>query len=87
MELATQPRTVLGKKVKALRRQGIVPVHVFGPGTPSESLQASTVEVQQILRTTGSTSMFKLVTGTGRASSYDVMVRDVQRDLVTGALL
>jgi large subunit ribosomal protein L25 len=87
MELATQPRTVLGKKVKALRRQGIVPVHVFGPGSPSESLQASTVEVQQVLRTTGSTSMFKLVTGTGRAGSYDVMIRDVQRDPVTGALL
>lgn len=30
--LAAQPRTVLGKQVKALRRQGFVPANIFGHG-------------------------------------------------------
>ncbi len=30
--LATQPRSVSGKKLNALRRQGIIPGHIFGQG-------------------------------------------------------
>lgn len=88
MDLSAQPRTVLGKKVKALRRQGITPVHVYGPGVPSESLQADTVELQHVLAAAGSSTLFKLNAGDGRGkASYDVMLREVQRDRVTGQVL
>lgn len=88
MDLTAQPRTVLGKKVKALRRQGITPVHVFGPGVPSEALQTDTVELQRVLAAASSSSMIKVTAGDGRGkSSYDVIVREVQRDSVTGQLL
>lgn len=87
MDLTAQPRTVLGKKVKALRRQGITPVHVFGPGVPSEALQTSTVDLQRVLLTAGSTSMIKLTAEGSGTASYDVMVREVQRDPVTRQIL
>ena len=32
VKLEVQPRTILGKKVSQLRRAGIVPVHLYGPG-------------------------------------------------------
>ena len=85
MDLTAQPRSVLGKKVKALRRQGITPVHVFGSGVPSEAFQADTVELQRALAGTGSSSMISLTTGA--AGGYNVLVREVQRDPVTSQIL
>ena len=32
INLELEPRVVLGKKVKQLRRAGTVPVHLYGPG-------------------------------------------------------
>jgi len=85
MDLTAQPRSVLGKKVKALRRQGITPVHVFGPGVPSEAFQADSVALQHALAGTGSSSMISLTTGAG--GGYNVLVREVQRDPVTSQIL
>ena len=45
LELA--PRELLGKKVKQLRRQGYTPVHLYGKGAESRSLQG---ETKQLLR-------------------------------------
>jgi len=91
MDLAAQPRNILGKKVKALRRQGITPIHMFGPGIASEALQADTVELQQTLAAAGPTTILKLNLNNGAARggrlSHDVMVRGVQRDPVTGQIL
>ena len=38
--LKTSPRTMVGKRVRSLRRQGITPVHVYGPGGAPLTLQA-----------------------------------------------
>ena len=37
--LGLSQRTVTGKKVKQLRKQGILPVHMYGSGIESQSLQ------------------------------------------------
>ena len=91
MELTAQPRTVLGKKVKQLRRQGITPLHVFGPGFESQAFQTSTPELIHVLATTPRTQLLKLTTGEdrprARKTSFDVLIKDVQRDPVTGELL
>ena len=36
--IVAAPRTVLGKKVKQLRRQGRLPANVYGKGIPSTAL-------------------------------------------------
>ena len=41
------PRTVIGKKVNVLRRQGLVPVHVYGVKIEPASLQ---IEGQALIR-------------------------------------
>ena len=46
--LATD-RSVLGKKTRFLRRQGITPVHLFGHGLKSQALQCDTAKLRQIL--------------------------------------
>ena len=47
--LALEPREILGKKVKQLRRQGLTPVHVYGCGQESQSLQGETGELLRSL--------------------------------------
>ena len=46
--LRLSPRATIGKKVRELRRNGIVPVHVYGKSTGSMALQ---VDAQLLQRT------------------------------------
>ena len=49
--LAVEPRTILGKKVKQLRRQGKTPANIYGPGIESRPVQVDTHDVTLLLRT------------------------------------
>jgi large subunit ribosomal protein L25 len=52
-ELTVTPRQVLGKKVKALRREGVTPANIYGRGVDSTAVQVSTDELQHVLKTAG----------------------------------
>ena len=54
LTLTLSPRSVTGKKVKRLRRDGIVPVHLFGQGTDPQALQVDVGVLRRILRRAGS---------------------------------
>jgi len=47
LSLELEPRQTLGKKVKQLRREGMIPVHLYGPGMEPCHLQC---EVTRLLR-------------------------------------
>jgi large subunit ribosomal protein L25 len=51
--LKVAERTVFGKKVKALRREGIVPVVVYGPGMEPKAVQANFNELEKVLKAAG----------------------------------
>ena len=42
LELKATKRHIEGKKVQALRRQGVTPAHLFGPGVESLAIQCDT---------------------------------------------
>jgi large subunit ribosomal protein L25 len=48
--LAAEPRTVTGKKVNSLRRQGILPAVIFGNGRDSEAIQISALDWEVLRR-------------------------------------
>jgi len=52
-ELNVNPREVLGKKVKALRREGVTPANIFGRGVQSTAIQVSTDELRHVLKSVG----------------------------------
>jgi large subunit ribosomal protein L25 len=58
--LDAQPRTIIGKKVKQLRRQGMVPVSVFGPKIKPVNLQISARSLQTTLMNAGGTHLIDL---------------------------
>lgn len=82
MEFATivaQPRTVIGKKVKALRRTGVLPGNVYGRGLESKAVQMDAREFVRTARASGVRSMFKLeIEGEG-APRY-VLIRGLMRE-------
>ncbi|MBF6599449.1 MAG: 50S ribosomal protein L25 [Dehalococcoidia bacterium] len=85
-ELAVAPRTVLGKKVKALRRSGVTPANIYGHKIESTAVQADTVALTHLLRTSTRNAIIDLrVEGEGKARP--VVIRRVERDAVSTEIL
>lgn len=79
-------RDVIGKKVKQLRRQGIVPVHVYGSGTEPMSLQSEAQVLRRMLPRVG-TNIPLSIDIEGRDGENICFVREVQRHPVTEDIL
>ena len=86
MELVANNREIHGKRVKTLRRQGITPVNLFGHKVQPLTLQCDTFQLQKTLIQTGKTGIINLKLDKVKATR-NVMVREVQREPRTGALL
>lgn len=80
-ELAAQRRTVSGKAVQRLRREGILPAVVYGHGHPSESIQIDARVFDDLRRHTSRNTLIDLCVEAGRPRP--VLVHDVQRDPLT----
>ena len=74
-------RSVIGKKVAALRRDGQLPAVVFGHGVTSDSLTLDAKEFEALRRHVGPTSLIDLAID-GRKPA-PVIVHDVQHHPVT----
>ena len=84
ISIDAQPRTALRKKTGALRRSGVTPIHVYGRGADSLTLQADTQDLIHTLTKVGFTTPLTVKVG---ADEHFVIVREVQRHPVTEALL
>ena len=84
--LKLSPRTVIGKKVKRLRRQGVIPVHVYGSGTEALSLQVDALVLRRLLPRVGTNIPLSLAID-GQKGENICFVREVQRHPVTEDVL
>jgi large subunit ribosomal protein L25 len=80
--LNVEARTALGKKNRALRRQGITPIHMYGLNQESETLQVGRIELRTALRTAGRTTPVTLISDSGNETV--TIVREIARHAVTG---
>ena len=85
LSLTLNPRTVFRKKLKRLRRDGIVPVHLYGPGIEPKSLQCEARPLIRTLARAGGTTPVT-ITVEGEQEEHLAFVREVQWDPVVGAL-
>lgn len=83
--LNADERTALGKKNRALRAQGLIPIHVYGLDASPASLQVEERRLTSVLREAGRTTPVTVKTQTG--SSDVTLVREVSTHPVSGALL
>jgi large subunit ribosomal protein L25 len=80
-KLAAASRTVTGKKVAALRRDGRLPGVVFGHGIESTSVSVDTHEFEQLRRSSGPNALVDLSVDGKRPQA--VLVHGVQAHRVT----
>jgi large subunit ribosomal protein L25 len=84
-ELSVNPREVLGKKVKRLRREGVTPANVYGHGIESVAVQVPTEDLVRTLRQVGRTEIVYL--RLDGEEPRPVFVKAVQRDPILDVIL
>ena len=77
--LELDPRAIMGKKVKTLRREGIIPVHLYGQGVESRALQCSAPKLIQVLSRAGGNTPIT-ITISGEGGSQLAFAREIQWD-------
>ncbi len=75
--LAVQVRTVMRKKNSVLRRQGITPIHVYGPGMESLVFQVDTKLLRKTLSVVGYNRPVE-VAPDGSSETHLAFVREIQ---------
>lgn len=87
--LQAEQRTIIGKAVKVLRRQGITPLHLYGAGQPSDALQASTADLRRVLLRVGTSQPVFVHVGSDRQLAFvqDIQFHPVRREVLHVDLL
>jgi len=79
VEIELNPRELMGKKVGRLRRAGIVPVHLYGPGMESLALQCNASQLIRVLATAGGATPIH-ITIQGEPGNHLAFAREIQWD-------
>ncbi len=85
-KLDVAKRSVLGKKSRFLRRDGMTPAHIFGHGMESVPVQCATADLEKVLRQAGTTCLIKLTVKPER-KARDCFIREVQSDAISRRLI
>ena len=79
-------RTLTGKKVRSLRRQGVIPVHVYGANIEPANLQVDDRTLNRLLPQVGANIPVS-VEYEGQDGEYICFVREIQRHPVTESVI
>ena len=79
--LTAQKRTLLGRKVKKLRQDGLLPANVFGKNVSSKAVTVSTKEFLQTFAKAGETGLIDLEL---EGKKLPVLINNVTYDPVAG---
>ncbi len=77
MDLSVKTRDVLGKRVRALRREGLVPAELYGHGTKNLHLSVSAKEFTKVFKEAGESTVVNLVVEGGKAEKVPAIIHDV----------
>jgi large subunit ribosomal protein L25 len=79
--ITAQTRTVVGRAVKNLRNEGLVPANIFGKGIESKAVSVNAKEFSKVFKIAGETGLIDLVVGD---NTHHVLVSEFQIHPVTG---
>ncbi len=82
LSLQVDPREIVGKKVEALRRAGVVPGVVYGHHAEACRVQIDERELGRFLSQLSASSLIQLVVS-GEEAPRPALIRDVQRHVLT----
>lgn len=85
LTIAAQPRVITRRKLRQLRREGMVPVVVYGPASEPTNLQVSSRDLDAALRAGANSQLIQVEVEGGEM--LNALVREVQRDPVSHAFV
>lgn len=85
LKLSAQPRNLIGRKVRQLRRAGLVPATVYGKKQEAQSLQVVERNFERVIQAAGFSQLVQIDVEGG--STHNVLIRSVQRHPVTHSFL
>lgn len=85
LKIMADPRSVTGRKVNQLRRQGIVPVVVYGALAAPVNLQVADRELERTLHAGGASQVVTVSVSGGGV--HNVLIKNVQREPIYHGLL
>jgi large subunit ribosomal protein L25 len=84
MDLSVQTREITGKKVRMLRRLGLVPAELYGHGLKNQHLSVPAKEFAKVFKEAGANTVLTLVAENGKHSA---IIHDVQKDYLSGDIV
>lgn len=84
LSISVEPRKILGKKVKTLRSEGILPVNLFGKDIKSKTLQVQEKDFRPLFKTAGETGVVEVKL---KSETYPALIHNVQRNPVTDKII
>ena len=84
IQIKASPRSILGKQVKVLRRQGKLPAVVYGAGIEPIPLELNARDAARVMAQVGSSTLIDLEVD---GKTYKALVREVQRDVITKEMI
>lgn len=82
--ISAEPRKVLGKKVKSLRKEGLLPGNLFGKDIKSKSLQVEEKEFRKVFKEAGETGVVEVKVD---KETYPALIHNVQLHPKTDSIL
>ncbi len=82
--LSADLRKVLGKKVKNLRKEGVVPANLFGKDIKSKALQVAEKDFRKVFKEAGETGLINVK---AEKETYPALIHNVQLDPKTDSIL
>jgi large subunit ribosomal protein L25 len=77
LKLTAEPRQITGKKVKKLRREGLLPANVYGKDIKSQSLQLPLTDFMKVFEEAGETGVIDLTYG---EKTVPVLIHNLHTD-------
>jgi len=80
LELKAEKREMIGRSVKHLRQEGLIPAVLYGQDVEAVPLQINEKDLQKVLRQAGTHQLISLQIGKARPQM--TLARDIQRDVL-----
>jgi len=91
LNLKAKKRKLIGKKVRKLREQDILPAVLYGPKIKNLAIELNLKEFEKIYKKTGESSLLSLEvepsTGSGQGEKFSVLIHEVKKDPLMGRVI
>jgi len=87
-KLDAKNRDTFGRKVKRIRKEGLLPANIYGKKIKSQAIGIKLVDFLRVYKEAGETGIISLtVGGKNKTENYSVLISNVQKDPVSDEMI